>query len=114
MHCICFFLEVFMYYWIISMMCTELFLGWLAYYAHMTMDMSVVYCYLVLLTINGLMGVFSIFSVGGWFMLYIGQECAYAAAVYFLYLKIMQFREHKKDAKKEGKEGKSEKKPTGD
>ena len=81
MHCLAFVAEVLLYDWVISMMFTECFLAWLAFYASQKMSETIVWVYMVLLGLNGVLGVFSIFTVGGWFLIYIGQLAAYAFAL---------------------------------
>ena len=71
MHGLFFIIEVLMYNWIISMWFTEIVLAWLAYNAYMRMVDAIIYCYTVLLTITGVLGIFSIFAVGGWFIIYV-------------------------------------------
>ena len=41
------------------------------------MSDSLIWAYMVLLALNGVLGVFSVFSVGGWFLIYIGQLAGY-------------------------------------
>ena len=61
------------------------------------MSESIIWCYMVILALNGVLGVFSIFSVGGWFLIYIGQLAGYGAADYFLFLKMQKRKDVKKD-----------------
>ena len=88
MHCLAFVLEVLMYDWVISMMFTECFLAWLAFFASMKMSETIIWVYMVLLGLSGVLGVFSLFSVGGWFLIYIGQLAAYGFALQFLFIKM--------------------------
>ena len=70
-HLVCIFLEIFMYNLLISMIFTEAFYAWLAYFCFMTMMSTAIYIYIGLLFLAAGLGILNIFAVGGWFLIYI-------------------------------------------
>ena len=90
-HIIAVVVEVLMYNFVISMFVTELVLGYLCLYAYMKFTSPLIYLYIALLGINVVFGVFSLFSVGGWFLIYIGQLAAFGYGDYFLVLKFQAY-----------------------
>ena len=94
-HIIAVVVEVLMYNFVISMFVTELVLAYLCLYAYMKFTSPLIYLYIALLGINVVFGVFSLFSVGGWFLIYIGQLAAFGYGDYFLVLKFQAYQRAK-------------------
>ena len=64
--------EVFLYNTVVSLIFSDMFYAWLAYFAYMTMSNTAIYGYMVVLGLAAVLGVFQLLSVGGWFLIYIG------------------------------------------
>ena len=90
-HCFAVVIEILMYNFIISMFVTEIILGYLCMYAYMKFTTPLIYLYVFLLGVNVVFGIFSLFSVGGWFLIYIGQLVCFGYGDYFLILKFQQY-----------------------
>ena len=91
--------EIFLYNTVISLIFSDLFYAWLAYYAYMTMSNTAIYAYMAVMFLAAVLGVFQLLTVGGWFLIYIGQLACYGYAGYELYL-IMKTYSAAKEKKK--------------
>ena len=58
--------DMFVYNKIWQMICAELFVAWVAYCCYIKMSNCLIYIYLVLLMINGVLGCFYVFDLGKW------------------------------------------------
>ena len=66
-------MECIVYDLILSLVVSECFRAWLAYYSYMTLSTCACWGYICIAMLSTGFGVFNVFSVGGWFLIYIGQ-----------------------------------------
>lgn len=83
-HAASIFLEILLYGIPISMIFSEVVFLWLTYWCYMQMSSFMIWLYIVLFAIGTAYGVFSIFDVGGWFIIYIGQLAVDAFIIFNL------------------------------
>ena len=104
MHLLFFSFELFLYDWIFSMMFTELFLGWFAYFCAMKMNRAMIVCYAICLAIHGFLGIMGVIDVGGWFLVYMCQIGVYGLVLWWLFLEYMKWGDKEKESKQKKKE----------
>ena len=79
--------ELFLYP-ILSLIFSDIFYAWLCYYCYQTMNTCALYLYMVVLGLGCILGVMQLLSVGGWFLIYLGQLACYGYAAYNLFERI--------------------------
>ena len=84
--------EIMLYNFMFSMFISEIFYFWLCYQVYMTMNKFALYAYIGILFIAAVVGVFSLLSIGGWFLIYIGQLAGYGFGAYNLVLKMNEWQ----------------------
>ena len=114
LHLLSIVVELFLYNIAISMIFTELVYLWLAYYCYMTMSPGFLWAYIVLLLIGTGIGVLGVLSIGGWFLVYIGQLAADGFLAYSLGMAVKEWGNSKHQSKDEARRAEEAKQPTGD
>ena len=95
-HCIFVLMEVIVYDLILSLVVSECFRAWLAYFCYMTLSTCSCWCYLVVAGLSTVFGVFNVFSVGGWFLIYIGQLAVQGYGAFMVFQSMQEKSQKKK------------------
>ena len=93
--------DIFLYSTMFSAIFSEIFYAWLCFYCFMTFSSMAIYIYIGLLFVGSGMGILSIFSAGGWFLIYIGQLAGYAFGAYQLFV-FLKFYNDAKEKRAKG------------
>ena len=91
LHMLFFTMEFLIYDFVIGFIVGEMFKMWLSYYCYMTLNNIALYGYVIALFLAAIGGIFSVFAVGIWFPLFLGQIGWYGYGGYLLFLKIKDF-----------------------
>ena len=100
LHIVSIALEIFLYNFKVSMLFTEGVYLWLAYYCYMTMSSMFLWLYIGLMVIGTGLGLFNVFSIGGWFIIYLAQVAADGWLAYSLILAVKEWSNSKHEPKK--------------